>query len=940
MIFLSWLPFFQVASSFAQSPDSALAQRYWQRFLDSYGQNPDTACYYGSLAGQWAKISGQYAQYVASLNALVGIYYLQGDLTQARILVDSAHKMAEQYLSPKEGVYRAALTNRASILQLEGQYVQAERTYQALLQADFIPTTSAELTDYGNLYQNLGSLYNDQFEYQRSIAFTRMGIRYLKEAAVQEIQLAIPYSSLGLAYQASPTPDSALWYYQAANRILAKYPTESNFARHLTVLGNISHAYLLDEQYDSALYYVSLGRPLFYQTQGSSATYFGQIGASVYTQLGQYDHAFSLLKEMENRRVREYGQEGNPFLLGRIQRRVGDVYLSQGKWQEAIAAYQISLQAYSLRQESAPDSTYRSFLPERAARLWTRLAQAQWAQQGPHAFEQAKTSFDLALRMQHESLYILESQGAQLGLLTELTYIHESYLEMLWEADSMCQTEQALATALQVAEIHKAQLLRLSIDKVKHKISAGVPADLLAQEKEIRRGLAATQEAVKRTQISSGDTGHLLDSLEITLLGEIQKLKQFMAGLESQYPAYVELRYMSQDQLKSDSGSLSRPLQPVFSVFWGKEYVYCFTFDTQNWKWFRVPTHQLTPIVEAVSQYVHNPTLSIDTARVFQATSHELYQSLHLNELPIDQEWQVILDGPLHFIPLESLSVDTKNITAWGDISYLGLVNPIRYQYTITSLPLPKHPLREHDGWFGVAPLYPGLEEMYFNQAEVTEIGQLLEAPFISGSPATRARFLDKTSQYEWVHFAGHARVNPTFPMQSKLEFSPDSVAQLFAWEIFNLDIQAEVMVLSGCETGGGEFWQGEGVLGLARAFRYAGVSNIIQSIWQADGQATHALMLIFYEQFQLHSKLSPALFHARSQFITDMPSRFHHPYYWANFVLLGPDVHPHSRFYLSDFGIWILLIFFGGGMVIYILLKQRCTKAWEQKVINRGPSR
>ncbi len=112
-----------------------------------------------------------------------------------------------------------------------------------------------------------------------------------------------------------------------------------------------------------------------------------------------------------------------------------------------------------------------------------------------------------------------------------------------------------------------------------------------------------------------------------------------------------------------------------------------------------------------------------------------------------------------------------------------------------------------------------------------------------------------------------------------------DGVLRLY--DVFNLKLSADLVVLSGCQTGLGRQMTGEGLIGLTRGFMYAGAPRIIASLWEVDDVATAELMRHFYQAL-LTRKLTPALALATAQRQMRADPRWRSPFYWASLTLLG----------------------------------------------------
>ena len=148
-------------------------------------------------------------------------------------------------------------------------------------------------------------------------------------------------------------------------------------------------------------------------------------------------------------------------------------------------------------------------------------------------------------------------------------------------------------------------------------------------------------------------------------------------------------------------------------------------------------------------------------------------------------------------------------------------------------------------------------------------------------------------SQYRYVHFATHGYLDSERPEFSALVLSlinKDGAQQsgfLYAYEVYNLQLNSDVVVLSACETGLGKEIKGEGLVGLTRGFMYAGAPRVVVSLWSVNDKATADLMARFYRKM-LKDNLRPAaaLRAAQQEMLNE--SQWREPYYWAAFALQG----------------------------------------------------
>lgn len=186
------------------------------------------------------------------------------------------------------------------------------------------------------------------------------------------------------------------------------------------------------------------------------------------------------------------------------------------------------------------------------------------------------------------------------------------------------------------------------------------------------------------------------------------------------------------------------------------------------------------------------------------------------------------------------------------------------------------------DGFFNL----PHAEE------EAAYITQLFDGDLYDAERANKNEFVEHSSKYNIIHMAMHALVDETNELNSKLIFSDEDEANLSLSNIYNLNLNADLVTLSACNTGYGKIDPIEGVLSLSRAFQYAGANTTITSLWRIPDKETSLIMKFFYENLKNGETKGDALAKAKKQFLnTVADDNLKHPYYWSGFILTGdPD--------------------------------------------------
>jgi CHAT domain-containing protein len=258
------------------------------------------------------------------------------------------------------------------------------------------------------------------------------------------------------------------------------------------------------------------------------------------------------------------------------------------------------------------------------------------------------------------------------------------------------------------------------------------------------------------------------------------------------------------------------------------------------------------------------------------ATQHHL-QELHRQLiLPIQDKIRlrsliIVPHQLLHYLPFHALHdgekylVDTHDIARAPSVSVLKICREKKIQRT------------EQDLVLAVA------DEMtpYIHE-EVQALRALLpKGLFFVGTEAREDKLRRYGQTAGKLHIAAHGIFRADNPMFSSIKLG-DTWLNLF--DIFNLQLGAELTVLSACETGMSAVWEGDELLGLARGFLYAGTPSLLVSLWTVNDRSTAQLMRHFYEALQRGLTKARALQEA----VVAVKADFPHPYYWAPFILMG----------------------------------------------------
>lgn len=194
-------------------------------------------------------------------------------------------------------------------------------------------------------------------------------------------------------------------------------------------------------------------------------------------------------------------------------------------------------------------------------------------------------------------------------------------------------------------------------------------------------------------------------------------------------------------------------------------------------------------------------------------------------------------------------------------------------------------------------------------EKEVQEIANLVAGKAFLRGAATEKSFKENAPEAGIIHLATHAIVDDQRPLYSKFVFAPNEDSgedgYLNTYELYNMDLKADLAVLSACNTGYGKLHRGEGIMSLARGFIYAGCPSIVMSLWPVDDRASALLMTDFYKGLSEGRSKDAALRAAKLEYLKTADAERANPFYWAGFVSIG-DTRPLALAPRRNYTPWI----------------------------------
>ena len=754
---------------------------------------------------------------------------------------------------------------------------------------------------------NIGKIYNDAADWQKALEYYGQALPVFRALELKQNE-AITLNNIGIAYSMSGEQQKALDYLQQSLPLL-QAGRDRNAESYTLV--NIGRTYFRLNNYEKALEYYDRAQTIQRETgnRAQQAETLDELGET-YAIQRQYKKALEY-----HRQALEIQQAvGNVRRQGTALINLGEVYNLLQQPQDALQQF---TQALGIFRGIGDLSTSAAAL-EGLARADQKLG-------------------NLADARKHveESIALIETVRARSGSL-QLRASYRASVEKAYEfyIDLLMQQGQ-VAEALKASERGRARSLLEGLGEARINIRQGVDPGLIDKERDLVRVLTA--KAQREMQLKARKAG--VEEL-IAMEREISELEdqyqQVQAAIRKSSPQYAALTQPQPLDLKGIQQQLdSNTVLLEYSL--GEERSYLWLITPDSLKSFELPKReQIENVARDVSESLTARSVfkSLEmseqrTARIAAADAKLKQVNAELSRMILapaaaelgNKRLVIVSDGGLQYVPFAALPLVTNRPVVL-DHEVISLQSAsafaIQRQNLSDRTPAPKAVAVIADPVFSIAdarlptgssatrsiehlPAGPAgqlsIPRLPFTRAEAEQI--LAVAPAASSMKALdfsanrTVATSGELSNYRYVHFATHGYLDTTRAGLSAIVLSlVDREGKpldgfLRVHDIYNLNLPAELVVLSACETGLGKDVKGEGLDGLTRAFMYAGARRLIVSLWNVNDKATAALMQRLYAGM-LKSGKTPAAALRAAQIELMRTRQWSAPYYWAAFVMQG----------------------------------------------------
>jgi CHAT domain-containing protein/tetratricopeptide (TPR) repeat protein len=604
---------------------------------------------------------------------------------------------------------------------------------------------------------------------------------------------------------------------------------------------------------------------------------------------------------------------------------IGKLYLSLGQPEKAISRFQGALAIN--RAISSYDDEVET--------LYNIAAAEERLKKYARAIEHIEQALERAERLRSN----VASRNLQASYFATVQRHFESEIRLLMLRSRGSNRPRYESRAFLISERARSRSLLEMLAESRTDLHAGANAGLLDEEMRTRQQIEAVlKERSLLLAAKAPESETKMADLKLeTLLARRDRLD---VEIRSQSPRYATLANSHHTGLKELQQQLDADTV-LLEYYLGKEESYLWAVTADEIQGHTLPGEALIqkkaePVYDLISRRSGLELSSKDREKAYWAAAGQLSQILLAPISPKLKKRRllVVADGILQYIPFQSLPAPETTAAAGREPYPLVLDHEIVYQPSASTLAIlrseperrPKSekliaifadPVFESDDLrlskkssqadpqtlslqnqaAGRGPEEEAYARLYFSREEARGVESLIGREnidlFTDFDANRNAALASRLRQYRILHFATHGKLDSEHPELSSIVLSlydrkgERLSGHLRLHDIYNLELSADLVVLSACETALGKQIKGEGLIGLTRGFMYAGASRVMASLWKVSDRSTAELMKHFY-QFHLKEGLSPAAALQKAQITMWQKPEWRAPYHWAGFVLQG----------------------------------------------------
>lgn len=770
------------------------------------------------------------------------------------------------------------------------------------------------------IFSYMSGCYNSQFDFNNAIIYRIKAIDAIKNSYGADFpRLSKDYADMaGFFFKKEDSSSATHWLTLARDHLKQNLSGHPHIAGHTYIA--MAKVYLTMEKYEQSKALANEALALFEGGASHNHEYAlvpQQIVLMADLKMGNNEAALAMgllsLKAIE-------GSEATK-MTSIIQANIGSCYLAKEMPDSALLFLQKALVTHAegfsnTKLQANPDPVFHSATPRiiqtltnKARSLKLKFEQTKAPEYLVEASQVYEKIFDWC---EYKRLRATSHQSKREVFQSSPKRYREG-IALSYQLYEILGDSNYLSQAFEWTERSRAYLLRESLLMV-NSAELSIPASYLHKERDLQLQISRLEEQGIKGSLKN------LDARNLEILKD--SFVSLRKRLQADYPSYYHVTSNYGSVALADVQNRIGQNERLLSYVKSDSSLTLFLIGKGVFKVYKTPIDSsfdqlISEYRKSLSDYRFIASEPQKAYETFVSSSYRLFSKLFPGdclEHIRSHKLVIVPDAELHHVSFDALlmSMPEGADRDYRRLSYLGNQIPISYAPSATILKEMEAQQPRGIGYLGVAPSYdkdllasiPAISTYrgFFDgplvlegaMSEIKSIGSIFEGDIITGNQATEDAFLNTAQGYQILHLAMHAIIDNENPLESKLIFAQEreSISDnlLTTHEIYGMKLNAEMVVLSACNSGYGKVVDGEGQMSLARGFVYAGCPSVVMSQWKADDMATKELMVHFFKHLKEGLSKSEALQKAKQHYLSTADRPMAHPYFWANFSVIGSD--------------------------------------------------
>jgi len=504
--------------------------------------------------------------------------------------------------------------------------------------------------------------------------------------------------------------------------------------------------------------------------------------------------------------------------------------------------------------------------------------------------EESKLNFFNSI---NENLYLgIKASKKMHDLTTNIKYVEQAL--SFFEAEKSFLLKQK----------YKTDLLKINL----------IPEDLIFKEDSLIREISRLQNILYFEKNKLPDAS-CEDSRIFNLKTQLSDLNQ---QIEDKFPNYKTLKTINKELCLEDIRKKTTPNELIIEYFQYKDEVYSIGIGQANYSFKENKIANLTEKINAYEEAIQNSDIKKYTTFAF-----EFYSSLVRDHIYSDSisHLTIIPSKSISFLSFDTFLTTKASNLEYNHLDYLILEKSVCYKNSIENPN--KNQEKAKEAYLGICPDFSNTNKNNLSGAynEVKAISSQYGGTLLPKEGITKQNLLAKLPNYQIIHFATHTNINTITPQYSSLLIMSDSTKEnkLFAYEIQNSKLNADLVILSACSSGVGKLKNGEGLGSIGRSFNYAGAKSVILGLWDLPDFSTAKIIEYFFSKIDVLNK-AEALKSAKVKYLESADEYTSNPIYWAGLILIGENTslkintnHKYPDYFWSICCLFSCTILFAG---------------------------